>query len=95
MAKAGLCGRRRSRDRCPCAWTGDEGECPAHCPRLTPVRRLCPLSPRLVPSSHSQVSSGGGCAASHRRPGARRCSEGHDMVWCDGEDRRDALRPSW
>ncbi|XP_058383328.1 uncharacterized protein LOC131395486 isoform X2 [Diceros bicornis minor] len=28
MAKAGLCGRRRSRDRCPCAWTGDEARSP-------------------------------------------------------------------
>lgn len=42
----------------------------------------------------SQVSSGGGAHASHRRPDARRCAEGHDMVWCDGEDSCDAVWPS-
>lgn len=41
-----------------------------------------------------QVSRLGDVPAGHRRPGARLCSEGRDVVWCDGEDRHDTVRPS-
>lgn len=91
-AKAGLCGQGRSRDRCLPAQTGDEGECQPMGVPDSPAQLSVPTHPLVhLPTARSP---GWVTRTPATKAGARLRSEGHDMVWCDGEDGRDAVRPS-
>lgn len=85
-------GRRRSRDRCLSVRAGDEGEFFLLChPEPPPAPSHTTNTSLVLPTARSPV--GVDVPTSCRRPGRqvrRTCRAGHDMVRCDGEDRRGA-----